>query len=59
VKTPARSKLPARKTFDIEILQLQPSPNCTESFEADILKLCWWFTYLQSLEQNIVLHLFV
>ena len=24
-----------------------------------ILKLCWWFTYLQSLEQYIFLHLFV
>ena len=49
----------ACKTFNIEILQFWRSPNCTERFEADILKLCWWLTYLQPLEQYIFLHLFV
>jgi len=51
MKTPAHSKLPACKAFNVEILQLQRNPNCTKRFEADILKLCWWLTYLQSLEQ--------
>ena len=41
------------------LLNCQLSPNCTENFEADILKLCWWPTYLQSLGQNMFLHLFV
>ena len=32
MKTPAHSKLPASKTFNIEIRQLWRSPNCTEKF---------------------------
>ena len=36
MKTPTHSTLPACKTYNIEILQLQRSPNCTEIFEADI-----------------------
>jgi len=35
-ENPAHSKLPACKTFNIEILQLQRGPNCTKKFEADI-----------------------
>ena len=56
MKTPAHSKLPACKTFNIEILHLWRSPNCTESFVANTLG---WLTYLQSLEQYTFLHLFV
>ena len=36
LRPPAHRKLPARKGFNIEMIQVQRSPNCTESFEANI-----------------------
>ena len=35
-ENPCAQQIAACKTFNIEILQLQRSPNCTENFEADI-----------------------
>ena len=59
LKAPAHNKLPAYKTFHIEILRLKRSRNSTEGFEAEIVTCWWWFTSLQSLEQYVFLRLFM